>query len=550
MLSGQRPVGGKLLPLRTLNPAISAVLSGLVTVATRAEPTYRFQSAHNFFLALERVYTIEERRAFSQRIHDAEKAGGDLHVDPPQPPPGYPQGVPLPYYGGGATGGYPQEAFHHARPLDVNRRLQAREILQEAHRERIEREQQEIHLASVEEGLNQRSIPRSIPPLPAAEDHQNGVPPAHFPSMLQRVIKTSFMIALILFLLMASLLVYGRFFHHPGGSVVSQSHVTVIPSGPPISSWQSSWQVLPSLPSPEADNTTVYVQVQGRAYIYMSGGFRGSKNSPHYDRGLYSYDIAAAHWEMLESKDFPGMLNNAVALDEQNHLFFTAGYSPDLNVVPSLLYMYQPTGGTLQKIQLSTQVPIGFGAAMVADHHGHLYITEGFLQAGSPRVLAGTGWYRYDIASGVWHSLAPLPVGLGYVVLAPDSSGGILLLGGAKDAWQHLPTSQVYRYDILQNVWTQEPSPTPVAFSGAASCLSDRGHMVIVGGYDAVHDTAMDQSWLLDLQTLHWTPLAPLPSGGSLLGASACDGQGHVFLVRGATDPTHPTADFWELRVT
>ncbi len=129
------------------------------------------------------------------------------------------------------------------------------------------------------------------------------------------------MIALILFLLMASLLVYGRFFHHPGGSVVSQSYVTVIPAGPPISSWQSSWQVLPSLPSPEADNTIMYVQVRGRAYIYMTGGFRGSKNSPRYDRGLYRYDIAAAHWEMLESKDFPGMLNNAVALDEQNHLF-------------------------------------------------------------------------------------------------------------------------------------------------------------------------------------------------------------------------------------
>ncbi len=539
MLSGQRPVGGKLLPLRTLNPAISAVLSGLVTVATRAEPTYRFQSAHNFYLTLERVYTIEERRAFSQRIHDTEKAGGDLHVEASLV--------------GVQTAGHPQGALHHppdARPLHINQRLQAREILQGAHRERIERERQEIHLASVEEGLNQRSIPRSIPPLPAAEDHQNEVPTVHFPSTLRRVIRTSFMIALILFLLMASLLVYGRFFHHPGGSVVSQSYVTVIPSGPPISSWQSSWQVLPSLPSPEADNTTMYVQVQGRAYIYMSGGFRGSKSSPHYDRGLYRYDIAAAHWEMLGSKDFPGMLNNAVALDEQNHLFFTAGYSPDLNVVPSLLYMYQPTDGTLQKIQPPAQVPIGFGAAMVADHHGHLYITEGFLQAGSPHVSAGVGWYRYDIASGAWHSLAPLPVGLGYVVLAPDSNGGILLLGGAIDAWQHLPTSQVYRYDISQNVWTQEPSPAPVAFSGAASCLSDQGHLVIVGGYDSVHNTAMDQSWLLDLQTLHWTPLAPLPSGGSLLGASACDGQGHVFLVRGATDPTHPTADFWELRVT
>jgi len=95
----------------------------------------------------------------------------------------------------------------------------------------------------------------------------------------------------------------------------------------------ASWKVLPSLPSPQADNAAVYVQVQGRGYVYMSGGYHGYKYSPHYDHNLYRYDIAAARWQVVASGNFPGMVNNAIALDEQNHIFFAAGYSPDVNAI-------------------------------------------------------------------------------------------------------------------------------------------------------------------------------------------------------------------------
>src|SRR5947209_6289630 len=77
MLSGKRPAGmnSTLESLSQLNPTISAVLSGLVTIATRAEPMYRFQSAHAFYLALERAYRIEERRAYSRTLHEVETGG-------------------------------------------------------------------------------------------------------------------------------------------------------------------------------------------------------------------------------------------------------------------------------------------------------------------------------------------------------------------------------------------------------------------------------------------------------------------------------------------
>ena len=117
------------------------------------------------------------------------------------------------------------------------------------------------------------------------------------------------------------------------------------------------------------------------------------------------------------------------------------------------------------------------------------------------------------------------------------------------DAGQHLPNTSIYRYDIAQNAWEMEPTTSPSALSGASSCLDDSGHLVIVGGYNAAQNTSLHSTWLLNLNTLHWEALAPLPSGGSLLGAAACDGHGRLFLERGASDPSRPTADFLELTI-
>jgi len=283
----------------------------------------------------------------------------------------------------------------------------------------------------------------------------------------------------------------------------------------------------------------------------MTGGYRGS-DVPRYDHNLYRYDIAAAQWEVIADKGFPGMVNNAMAVDGQNQLFFVAGYSSDTYTVTLLLYRYRPSDGTLEKLIPPPQMPVGFGAALLADQQGHLYVTQGFMQAGNPHAQAGTGWYRYDIASGQWQSLAPLPLGLGYVALALDGQSGIVMLGGAMDAGQYLPTQHVYRYDITSDSWALEQTPAPLALSGAASCADGHGHILIIGGsagYVGTHERVLNQTWLVDLQTLTWQPLATLPAGGSLLGTAACDGNGHVFLVRGANESSHPTADFSVLTI-
>lgn len=524
MLSGQRPahLNQQPEPLSYLNPNLSPVLSALVTVATRLEPDYRFQTARTLSTALARTYALEEYHACEQAAtNQPPYTGRPPHLDQPAA----------------------------MRGEELQR---TREILAEAHRQQQAREQLEQELTAVDESLHLRaylSFSSMTPSLAhaqkRAQETRRRLP---LTARAFRVAQICFVCALVLFFIMASLLVYTRNQRPDNGSTITPGQQTNA-SPTATASPTGIWQPLPSPPSTEADNSATYVELQGNGYIYMNGGYRGPEGSQHYDRSLYRYNIAAARWETLATDNFPGMVNNAAALDERGNLFFTAGYSSDSYAVTSLLYAYRPAQASLQKIVPPAQMPLGFGAAMIADQQGHLYITQGFMQAGNPTTSAGTGWYRYDIATRLWRQLAPLPQGLGYVVLAPDGAGSILLLGGSTDAGQNHPTTHIYRYNIALNAWTVAQTSAPLAFSGAASCLVSSGYLVVIGGYNATSHTSRSAVWLVDLRNLQWTQLTTIPNGGSLLGAAACDGHGHVFLLRGANSPSQPTANFWELTI-
>jgi hypothetical protein len=420
-----------------------------------------------------------------------------------------------------------------------------RENLYKARREGLEQEALAIQLASIDESLKQRAASHSMP-TPLVSEREFASPRSNRPRKLLTVV-------LILALLGAGILAsYFAYYYYTAGhpSRVTSSvkrTVTVTLTPPPEVTTQMTWQSLPSLPSPEADNTASFVVIQGKGYIYISGGFRGAGANPPYSRGLYRYDIAAARWESVASAGFPIMGNNAAAVDENQSLFFTGGFSADTGKVAQALYMYSLATGTLQKILPPVQAFIGFGSTLFADQMGHLYLTGGFATPGDRQAPAGTGWYRYNIHTAKWEILTPMLTGLGYVTLAPDGQGGILLIGGSKDAGQRQASSRIYRYDITRNTWVLEPTNAPQAISGAASCLDGHNHLVILGGYNTAQTNALTTAWLVTLNPLNWTALPALPGGGSLLGAAACDGAGHVFLERGANSSGRPTADFLEL---
>ncbi|GER87337.1 hypothetical protein KDW_14990 [Dictyobacter vulcani] len=314
---------------------ISTMLNGLIKLAIREEVAERFQSAPVFYLALERAYRIEERLHYQRQLFNASlQPATRQHQEEPASVP--------------ATVGEPDpddETEVTACVPDLEQRRLTRESLQKTRLERLEQEQLEVHFASVDESLQRRSSTT----LSHLSLHTLEAPPqrperAHLltGNLLHRLIQVCFMLALLIFMFLSSLLIYTRILqpaqkHTEIINLPAQKLNTPLPGQPATLS--NSWLRLPSLPREQADNAAVYVEEQGHTYVYMNGAYHSPKR-PSYDRNLYRYDVATTQWEVVPLQSFPGMINNAAAVDEKNSIFFTAGYSSDTYTVPSLLYWY------------------------------------------------------------------------------------------------------------------------------------------------------------------------------------------------------------------
>lgn len=521
---------------------ISTMLNGIIKLATQADPCERYQSAHVLFLALERAYRVEERLNYQRQMFGQSLQSDKVRLHAEQQPERAGPGIEL---GSGAHNNDETEIAPSTH--DLEQRRADRELLQQMRRERLAQNQMEQHFASVDESLQRRSsMSLSQLSLHTLEERPRQMGRPALAHRFQRFIQISFGLALVLFVVMASLLIYARLQptkEHARIGPTPAASTTNTQSG----TMTNAWLRLPALFKPEADTAAVYVEQQGRPYVYVNGAY-SSPQHPSYDHTLYRYDVIATRWEVVQN-NFPGMVNNAAAIDEQNTIFFTVGYSSESYNVPSLLYTYQTETSQLKKIVPPEQITIGFASALFADQRGHLYLTQGFAHPGDSHAQAGTGWYRYDIATSHWQRLADLPVGLGYVVISSDEQGHLFVFGGSTDAGQQQQTNSIYSYDIAHNSWSQAATSLPQTISGASGCTIMPGKLALIGGFDKAQQRGKDSSWLIDIQTLQIQPLIPFTAGGSVLGASACDGQGHAFVVRGADDPQLPTRDFWQLQV-
>jgi serine/threonine protein kinase len=556
MLTGKHPKGSSTIfeSPRKVNQALSAAICGLVALATHAEPERRIQSARVFYIALERVYAIEERLACQRSlerlqaqeqsvtaVHDEQEPYDKalLHINEPsiEQPSIVHNTHPV---------GKSQPAIEHEQLLASawkersDQRYKVRQILQQS---RHLQRKQAVTLSTARSLQQQPVTTLHAQPsqLPTKERHKNWL----FSHNAHCAVQISLLLIIVLLLGLSSHFVYLHYFaQHAAPRATNRS--TQLTSA----RTSASWHVLPSLPEPEADNSAVYVQFQGHPYIYMLGGYRSQQHTLDYDHNLYRYDILAARWQTINLPNLPGTLNNVMVTDNQGRLFFTAGYSTATYAVVSALYMYQIATNSVSEIIPPAQIPIGFGGSMLADQQGHLYITQGFMIAGHPETRASTGWYRYDIANQQWHQLASLPQGLGYTLLARDNNGSIFMLGGSRDAGQQQQNRQVYYYDINRDSWETMPATLPHSLSGAAICQMSTGQIIAIGGYNDASPTASGQAWQFNLYGTHWQTLPVPPFGQTEMGNALCDNHGNVFVERGA-DATHrPTRDFWELSLT
>jgi DNA-binding CsgD family transcriptional regulator len=156
------------------------------------------------------------------------------------------------------------------------------------------------------------------------------------------------------------------------------------------------------------------------------------------------------------------------------------------------------------------------GAVAVADG---ILVPGGCDVEGHPQAVV----HHYDVATGTWSEVAPLPIPLcAYAITTLD--GNVYLFGG----WDGTSyQAAAYRYTTEVDTWEALASPAEARGFGAAAPLG--GQLFYVGGYDGETERSTCETYVLE--EARWTRCASLlqPRGG--LGLAAIGGQ--LFAVGG-----------------
>jgi hypothetical protein len=159
---------------------------------------------------------------------------------------------------------------------------------------------------------------------------------------------------------------------------------------------------------------------------------------------------------------------------------------------------------------------------------------------------------RYDPASGVWSSLAPLPDPRTGLAAAATADGTVYAIGGYSSACTCV-TPSVDAYDPATDAWTPLPS-LPDGREGAAAAVGADGRIYVIGGYLAsgdatptveVYDPVL-RSWTMGpaLGTARWGLGAATGQDGRIYAIGGFDGAACV-CVLSSVEALAPSATSW-----
>jgi N-acetylneuraminic acid mutarotase len=184
----------------------------------------------------------------------------------------------------------------------------------------------------------------------------------------------------------------------------------------------------------------------------------------------------------------------------------------------------------------------------VAALGGKIYVVGGFVVPPGGRDLLITDTVEaFDVATGSWEPVAPLPIEIHHVA-AVASAGKLYSIGGLAGV-SFTPIDAVYEYDPLEDAWTRRANLP--SRRGAMAAAEIDGLLYAVGGLlSAAGSTTRHEVY--DPVADEWTELAPLPSARNHLAAGVIDGKLYAVGGRGGPntaelDRYDPEADEWEV---
>jgi Kelch motif/Galactose oxidase, central domain len=134
----------------------------------------------------------------------------------------------------------------------------------------------------------------------------------------------------------------------------------------------------------------------------------------------------------------------------------------------------------------------------------------------------------YDVATGTWTSLAPMPTPRAYLTVVAGTDGFIYAIGGVNAAGQTVNTVEIY--NPTYGTWRTGPSLLTARSHAAATLIYD--DIILVAGGQDVNGTVLNTTEGYVLQLGAWTPGASMNTPRADFGI-ALGGDGYVHAVGG-----------------
>ncbi len=201
-------------------------------------------------------------------------------------------------------------------------------------------------------------------------------------------------------------------------------------------------------------------------------------------------------------------------------------------------YLYDLVEGQFQSIAARGAAAAPDYFAWATDDVGRVYSFGGGPGPGASATEPNSAYAERYLASGdAWETITPLPVAVGDAAAVYDGRGHILVLGGY-DAHATTRLAVVQQFDLATETWsTTAVAPLPAPLSGLRAVLGADDRVYALGGETGAIGAGVTQTatYALDPATDSWHPVANMATPRRHFAVALGDDD-HIYAMGGEND--------------
>lgn len=318
-----------------------------------------------------------------------------------------------------------------------------------------------------------------------------------------------------------------------------------------ISTAHAQWEPGPEFPAgADARQYAEGIKVGNR--FYAIGGTPWF-NGPDGDGTVQTLALGTNTWvEQLPLDGVGPFIHQGAGVDDLGRVIVFGGTNPsDPGATPPDPFVYDLVEGVWYSVAPRNSNAPDALFAWCNDNQNRIYSFGGGAGNAAHSGQPNTGYSeRYIGSQDIWEPIAPMPTAAADATAVYDGNGHILVIGGY-DALATIRLTNVAQYDIASDTWSDTAvADLPVGLTGAGAVLGSDGRIYVLGGMTGPVNsgTIVDTVYILDQSTNTWS-LGPAMPVARMWFSALLDNQQYIYAL-GGTTPTGGTTQVDKLFTT